>query len=77
VSGHTCSDHPCAIILEWTKGITEYNQLLDNEILYQSQKPVSQDDNDEKMKNLQKMRDEGLISEQQYNNRKSQVASKK
>lgn len=29
------------------------------------------------MKKLQKMRDEGLISEQQYSSKKSQVGSKK
>ena len=56
---------------------TEHNKSLDDADLYQSRKPVSQDGNEEKMEKLQKMRDEGLISEQQFSAKKNQVDSKK
>ena len=55
----------------------EHNKILDDEVLYDSRKPVSQDDDNEQLQKIQKMRDEGLISEQQYNMRKSKVDSKK
>jgi hypothetical protein len=54
----------------------EHNKILDDEVLYDSRKPVSQDDDNEQLQKIQKMRDEGLISEQQYNTRKSKVDSK-
>ena len=55
----------------------EYNKILEDKALYDSRKPVSQDDDNEQLKKIQKMRDEGLISEQQYNTRKSKIASQK
>jgi len=55
----------------------EYNKVLEYKVLQDSRKPVSQDNNDEQLKKIQKMRNEGLISEQQYDTRKSKIASKK
>jgi len=55
----------------------EHNKILEDKALYQSRKPVSQDDDNEQLKRVQKMRDEGLISEQQYNTRISKIASNK
>ncbi len=65
------------LFINGLKAATEYNKILGDDVLYQSRKPVSQDDDDEQLKKIQKMRDEGLISEQQYNTRKSKVVSKK
>ena len=59
------------------KATTEYNKILDSETMYQSQKPVSQDDDDEQLRKIQKLRDDGLISAQQYDTRKNQVGKKK
>lgn len=56
---------------------TEHNKILDDGVLYQSRQEVSQDTDDEQMKKIQKMRDEGLISEQQYEKRKDKIAPKK
>lgn len=55
----------------------EYNKILEYEVLHDSRQPVSQDDDDEQLKKIQIMRDGGLISEQQYNTRKSKIASQK
>ena len=55
----------------------EHNKILEDKTLYQSRQPVSQDSDDEQLKKIQKMRDEGLISEQQFNTRKGKVVSKK
>jgi len=59
------------------KATTEYNKILDSETMYQSQKPVSQDDDDEQLRKIQKLRDDGLISSQQYDTRKNRVGKKK
>jgi hypothetical protein len=59
------------------KATTEYNKILDSETMYQSQKPVSQDDDDEQLRKIQKLRDDGLISAQQYDTRKNRVGKKK
>lgn len=55
----------------------EHNKILDDEVLYQSREPVSQEADDEQLKKIQGLRDAGLISEQQYDDRKSKVDSKK
>jgi hypothetical protein len=55
----------------------ELNKNLDDKVLYQSRKPVSQDNEDEQLQKIQKMRDEGLISEQQYNAKKDKIVSQK
>jgi len=55
----------------------EYNKILEYKVLQDSRKPVSQDDDDEQLKKIQKMRDEGLISEKQYDTRKSKITSQK
>jgi hypothetical protein len=55
----------------------EYNKILEYEVLNDARKPVSQDDDEEQLKKIQKLRDEGLISEQQYDTRKSKIASQK
>jgi predicted permease len=65
------------LFLNGLNAAREYNKILEDKVLYDSRKPVSQDDDDEQLKKIQKMRDEGLISEQQYNTRKSKVDSKK
>jgi hypothetical protein len=59
------------------KATTEYNKILDSETMYQSQKPVSQDDDEEQLRKIQKLRDDGLISSQQYDTRKNRVGKKK
>ena len=63
------------LFLNGLNAAREYNKILGDEVLYDSRKPVSQDD--EQLKKIQKMRDEGLISEQQFNTRKSKIDSKK
>ncbi len=52
----------------------EHNKIQGDEILYQTRKPISQDSDEKQIKRIQKMRDEGLISEQQYENKKSKVS---
>ena len=64
------------LFLNGSKAAVEFNKNLDDKDLYQSRKPVSQDDNNEQLKKIQKMRDEGLLSEQQYNTKRDQIASK-
>ncbi|MBN1452505.1 MAG: hypothetical protein JW963_15930 [Anaerolineales bacterium] len=65
------------LFLNGLNAAKEHNKILEDKVLYQSRKPVPQDDDDEQLKKIQEMRDEGLISEQQYNTRKSKVVSKK
>lgn len=65
------------LFLNGLNAAKEHNKILDDEVLYHSREPVSQDEDNEQLEKIQKMRDEGLISEQQYNTRKSNVASKK
>jgi hypothetical protein len=65
------------LFLNGLKAATEHNKILDYEILYQSRRPASRGNDGEQLKKIQEMRDEGLISEQQYNTRKSQVITKK
>lgn len=55
----------------------ELNKNLDDKVLYQSRKPVNPDSENVQLQKIQKMRDEGLISEQQYDARKDKIASKK
>ncbi len=54
----------------------EFNKNLDDKVLYRSRKPVNQDNEDEQLQKIQKMRDEGLISEQQYDARKDKIVPK-
>jgi len=65
------------LFLNGMNAAKEYNKILGDEVLYDSRKPISQDDDNEQLKKIQKMRDEGLISEQQFNTRKSKIDSKK
>jgi len=65
------------LFLNGLNAAKEHNKVLDDEVLYHSREPVSQDEGNEQLEKIQKMRDEGLISEQQYNTRKSQVGPKK
>jgi hypothetical protein len=65
------------LFLSGQKSAIENNKVLGDEDLYQSRKPVSQDNEDEQFRKIQKMRDEGLISKQQYEHRKSKVIPKK
>jgi hypothetical protein len=65
------------LFLNGLNAAKEYNKILDDEVLYHSREPVSKDEDNEQLEKIQKMRDEGLISEQQYNSRKSKVVSKK
>jgi hypothetical protein len=65
------------LFLNGLNAAKEHNKILDDEVLYHSREPVSQDEDNEQLEKIQKMRDEGLISEQQYNSRKSKVVSKK
>lgn len=65
------------LFLNGLNAAKEHNKILDDEVLYHSREPVSQDEDNEQLEKIQKMRDEGLISEQQYDTRKSQVGSKK
>jgi hypothetical protein len=55
----------------------ELNKNLDDKVLYQSRKPVNQDSENVQLQKIQKMRDEGLISEQQYDARKNKIISQK
>lgn len=64
------------LFLNGLNAAKEHNKLLDDKVLYRSRKPVSEEDDDEQLKKIQKMRDEGLISEQQYEVRKSKVGTK-
>ena len=65
------------LFLNGLNAAREHYKILDDEVLYHSREPVSQDEDNEQLKKIQKMRDEGLISEQQSNSRKRNVASKK
>ncbi len=65
------------LFLNGLNAAKEHNKILADKTLYQSRKPVSQDDDDEQINKIQKMRDEGLISEQQSDKRKSKVLRKK
>jgi hypothetical protein len=65
------------LFLNGLKAAKEHNKILDDEVLYHSREPVSQDEDNEQLEKIQKMRDEGLISEQQYDSRKNKVVSKK
>ena len=65
------------LFLNGLNSAREHNKILEDKALYQSRKPVSQEDDDEQLKKIRSMRDEGLISEQQYDTRKSKVISKK
>lgn len=58
------------------RAATEHNKILEDEVLYHSHQPVIQEDDNDQLKRIQKMRDEGLISEQQYIARRSQVGVK-
>lgn len=53
---------------------TEHNKKLDNKEQYQKSKFHASED--EKIKKIEKMRADGLISEQQYNTRKNNVSHK-
>jgi hypothetical protein len=61
------------LFISGQRSATEHNKILGDEDLYQSRKPTSQDDENEQLRKIQKMRDEGLISKQQYEARKSKV----
>ena len=65
------------LFLNGMNAARELNKNLDDEVLYQSRKPVNLDNEDEQLQKIQRMRDEGLISEQQYNTQKSKIASQK
>ena len=56
---------------------TEHNKIRSDKALYQSRKPPISEDNDEQLKKIQTMRDEGLISEQQYEVKKGKIGSNK
>ena len=56
------------------KNATEHNTKLDNQEHYQD--PKYHSSQDEKMEKIQKMRDDGLISEQQYGTRKNRISQK-
>lgn len=58
------------------RAATEHNKILEDEVLYHSHQPVIQEDDNDQLKRIQKMRDEGLISEQQYIARRSRVGAK-
>ncbi|MBN1305244.1 MAG: hypothetical protein JXA13_12480 [Anaerolineales bacterium] len=55
----------------------EYNKELKKEGFYQSQMPISQDNSEEQLQKIQKLRDTGLISAQQYENKKRNLSNKK
>jgi hypothetical protein len=55
---------------------TEHNKILSDKDLYATRKPVNSDDEDEQLKKIRKMRNEGLISEQQYKVKKNKIESK-
>jgi len=54
-----------------------HNHMLDNTAHYDEHRPRSQGDNDAGLAKNQKMRDEGLISEQEYQKRKNDLSVKK
>ena len=59
------------------KSAAEHNKLQGDEVLYQTRTAKSQDTDDDQIRKIQKMRDEGLISEQQFENKKSKVSHNK
>jgi hypothetical protein len=65
------------LFLNGFKTATENNKIQSDKALYQSRKPESADNDDEQLKKIQTMRDEGLISKQQYEARKGKIGSKK
>ena len=65
------------LFLSGLNSAKEFNKHMDDKVLYQSRKPVNQDDEDEQLQKIQKMRDEGLISKKQYDTRKDNIVPKK
>ena len=59
------------------KTANSHNKMLDNTAHYDLHRPASQGSNEAKLDKLQKMRDEGLVSEKVYQKKKDEISSKK
>jgi len=59
------------------KTANSHNKMLDNTAHYDLHRPASQGSNEAKLDKLQKMRDEGLVSEKVYQKKKDEISSNK